>query len=135
MGLAELMIKLGIKYGSKASLDFIDALYSFIRNESYLASSLLAKERGSFPAFDTEKYLKGKFIEQLPINLKACIRKHGIRNSTLLTQAPTGTVGTMIETSTGIEPFFQWKYLRKCRLGNDIRYEPVALRYMLNTTW
>lgn len=130
MGLAELMIKLGIKYGSKTSLDFIDALYSFIRNEAYLASSLLAKERGSFPAFDTEKYLKGKFIEQLPEEIKACIRKHGIRNSTLLTQAPTGTVGTMIETSTGIEPFFQWKYLRKCRLGNDIRYEPVALRYM-----
>jgi ribonucleoside-diphosphate reductase alpha chain len=131
MGLAELMIKLGIKYGSKTSLDFIDALYSFIRNEAYLASSLLAKERGSFPAFDAEKYLKGKFIEQLPEEIKACIRKHGIRNATLLTQAPTGTVGTMIETSTGIEPFFQWKYLRKCRLGNDIRYEPVAFRYIV----
>ena len=55
MGLAELMIKLGIKYGSKTSLDFIDALYSFIRNEAYLASSLLAKERSSCVLSDEER--------------------------------------------------------------------------------
>lgn len=130
MGLAELMIKLGIRYGSQESLELIDKLFEFIRNIAYEASMELAKERGSFPAFDKMSYVEGKFIEQLPVNTQKDIFNNGIRNATLLTQAPTGTVGTMVGTSTGIEPFYQWKYLRKCRLGDDIRYERVAKEYM-----
>ena len=130
MGLAELMIKLGIRYGSQESLELIDKLFEFIRDIAYEASMELAKEKGSFPAFDKMSYVEGKFIETLPVGLQKDIFNNGIRNATLLTQAPTGTVGTMVGTSTGIEPFFQWKYLRKCRLGDDIRYERVAKEYM-----
>ncbi|NUQ03977.1 MAG: adenosylcobalamin-dependent ribonucleoside-diphosphate reductase [Anaerolineae bacterium] len=117
MGLAELMIKLGIRYGSAESLNFIDKLYAFIARASYETSVELAQERGAFLQFDAEKFLQSGFMETMPSDIREKVRKHGIRNVTLLTQAPNGTIGTMVNTSTGIEPFFSWKYYRRSRLG------------------
>ncbi len=117
MGLAELLIKLGIRYGSDDSLTFIDKLYSFIARASYETSIGLAKERGAFPQFQAEPFLASGFMQTMPADIREQVRKHGIRNVTLLTQAPTGTTGTMVNTSTGIEPFFSWKHYRKSRLG------------------
>ena len=117
MGIAELMIHLGIRYGSEESEAFIDKLYKFICLHAYETSVEIAQQKGAFPAFEAEPYLESGFVRQLPDDLRERIREHGIRNVTLLTQAPTGTTGTMVNTSTGIEPFYSWKYYRKSRLG------------------
>jgi ribonucleoside-diphosphate reductase alpha chain len=117
MGLAELMIRLGIRYGSDECDAWLDKLYEFIAAESYEASIDLAKERGPFPAFDAEKHLDSGYMQAMPQRIRDGVAKHGVRNVTLLTQAPNGTIGTMVDTSTGIEPFFSWTYFRKSRLG------------------
>ncbi len=117
MGLAEMLIRLKLRYGSPESLAFIDQLYRFIAVEAYLASCDYAAEKGSFPAFDAEKFLQSGFMQGMPEEVRQAVREKGIRNVTLLTQAPTGTTGTMVNTSTGIEPFYYWTYTRKSRLG------------------
>lgn len=117
IGLAEMLIRLGIRYGSDECVAFIDKLYAFIAREAYLASSSVAEEKGSFKLFEADKFLQSGFMRQMPADVREAVRKKGIRNVTLLTQAPTGTVGTMVGTSTGIEPFYFWSYFRKSRLG------------------
>ncbi len=117
MGLAEMMIRLGIRYGSDESASFIDRLYRFISSEAYLASTEIAAEKGAFPLFDSEKFLQSGYMRSMPEEVRQAVREHGVRNVTLLTQAPNGTIGTMVGTSTGIEPFFFWSYYRKSRLG------------------
>lgn len=126
MGLAELLIKLNIRYGSKESLEFLDKLYNFIAKRSYIASTNIAKEKGSFPMFDQEKFLQSKFVEQFDDEVKGAIIEKGMRNVTVLTQAPTGSTGTMVGTSTGIEPYFAFEYTRQSRLGVDKQYVPIA---------
>ena len=125
MGLAEMMIRLKVRYGSPESLDFLDQLYGFIAQTAYLASSDYAEEKGSFSQFEAEKFLKSGFMQGMPQDVQEAIRQKGIRNVTLLTQAPTGTTGTMSGTSTGIEPFYYWSYHRKSRLG--VHEEKVAV--------
>ena len=117
MGLGEMLIRLGLRYGSDESIEFIDKLYRFIATEAYLASIDLAKEKGPFPKFEAEKYLQSKFVQGMPKEVQEGIKKHGIRNVTILTQAPTGSTGTMVGTSTGIEPYYSWTYWRAGRLG------------------
>lgn len=117
MGLAEMMIKLKIRYGSKESLDFIDKLYSFIVEEVYDESTKLAQEKGAFSKFDADKLLQSGYAMTLSETVRSKIKERGLRNVTLLTQAPNGTIGTMVNTSTGIEPFYNWTYFRKSRLG------------------
>ncbi|MCB0217647.1 MAG: adenosylcobalamin-dependent ribonucleoside-diphosphate reductase [Caldilineae bacterium] len=117
MGLAELMIHCGVRYGSPEGNAFLDELYGFIAAESYLASADNAAEKGSFPRFNAEKHLQSGFVRGMPDRVRRAVAEKGIRNVTLLTQAPTGTTGTMVSTSTGIEPFFSWTYYRKSRLG------------------
>lgn len=132
MGLAELMIKLGIRYGSPESLKFLDKLYSVIAREAYLASSEIATEKGSFEAFDSELFVKSGFmqhmIEAFP-EIGEAVAENGMRNVTVLTQAPTGSTGTMVGTSTGIEPYFAFEYFRQSRLGFDRQYVPIAQQW------
>ncbi|MFD1176684.1 adenosylcobalamin-dependent ribonucleoside-diphosphate reductase [Paenibacillus puldeungensis] len=133
MGLAELMIKLNIRYGSPESLEFLDKLYGFIAKEAYLASADIAAEKGSFPAFETDKYLQSGFMKvmtEVYPEVGEAIREKGIRNVTIITQAPTGSTGTMVGTSTGIEPYFAFKYYRQSRLGFDEQFVPIAKDWM-----
>ncbi|WP_373280687.1 adenosylcobalamin-dependent ribonucleoside-diphosphate reductase [Paenibacillus pini] len=133
MGLAELMIKLKIRYGSPESLDFLDRIYGFIAREAYLASADIAGEKGSFEAFDTDQYLQSGFmknITQAYPEVETAIREQGMRNVTVITQAPTGSTGTMVGTSTGIEPYFAFKYFRQSRLGYDEQYVPIVQEYL-----
>ncbi len=129
MGLGELLIRLGLRYGSSESLDFIDKLYQFVAVESYLYDVELSKEKGAFPAFDAELYLQSGFSRRLPETVRDAIKQYGVRNVTILTQAPTGTVGTMVGTSTGIEPYYALTYFRQSRLGYDEQYVPVAAEW------
>lgn len=117
IGLAEMLIKLGIRYGSEEAVQFIDKLYQFIAVTAYETSVELAREKGAFPRFEADKFLESGFMKNMPEYIRGMVAEHGIRNVTILTQAPTGTVGTMVGTSTGIEPFFSWTYFRKSRLG------------------
>ncbi|HHX38967.1 MAG TPA: adenosylcobalamin-dependent ribonucleoside-diphosphate reductase [Armatimonadetes bacterium] len=125
MGLAEMLIRLGIRYGTADSEEFIDRLYEFIAREAYTASAELAVEKGVFPAFDAEKFLQSGYMQAMPESIRSLVREKGMRNVTLLTQAPNGTIGTMVGTSTGIEPFYSWTYFRKSRLG--VHEENVAI--------
>lgn len=117
MGLAEMLIRLGIRYGSDDSVEFIDRLYQFIACEAYQASAGIAAEKGSFPLFQADKYLQSGYMKAMPESVRQVVNEKGVRNVTLLTQAPNGTIGTMVGTSTGIEPFYFWSYFRKSRLG------------------
>lgn len=125
MGLADMLIKLELAYGSDESLGFIDRLYRFICLEAYTASTDLAEEKGAFPFFDAEKFLQSGFMLQMPEDIRTLVAEKGIRNVTLLTQAPTGTTGTMVGTSTGIEPYYFWEWERVGRMGSNI--ERVAV--------
>jgi ribonucleoside-diphosphate reductase alpha chain len=106
-------------------VEFIDKVYKFIAIEAYKTSAELGSEKGPFLKFDAEKFLESGFMQGMPDEIHDLIREKGIRNVTLLTQAPTGTTGTMVNTSTGIEPFFSWTYYRKSRLG--LHEEQVSL--------
>jgi ribonucleoside-diphosphate reductase alpha chain len=125
MGLAELLVRCRIRYGTEESLQFIDKLGEFIATESYLASTENAAEKGSFPMFDAEKLLQSGFMQGMPERVREAVRQKGLRNVTLLTVAPTGTTGTMVNTSTGVEPYFGWTFFRKSRLG--VHEERVAV--------
>lgn len=125
MGLADMLIKMELPYGSEASIAFIDELYKFICVEAYKESAELAEEKGSFPLFDAEKFLQSGFMKQMPEEVRELVAKKGIRNVTLLTQAPTGTTGTMVGTSTGIEPYYFWEWERVGRMGSNL--ERVAV--------
>lgn len=131
MGLAELLIRCHVRYGNNAEcLAFIDKVFGFIATEAYLAGADLAAEKGSFPAFDCEKFLQSGFMRAMPESVRDAVRAKGMRNVTLLTQAPTGTVGTMVGTSTGIEPFYQWQWTRKGRLGSHDEAAAVVEEYL-----
>lgn len=126
MGIAELMLKLGLRYGSDESVELIDEIYQAIAVASYETSSDLAREKAAFPMFDAEKFLESGFMQGMPEQVREKVREDGIRNVTLLTQAPTGTTGTMVNTSTGVEPFFSWVYYRKSRLGLHEEQVPIV---------
>lgn len=133
MGLAELMIKLKIRYGSPESLVFLDKLYGFIAKEAYLASADIAAEKGAFPAFEADKYLQSGFMKvmtEVYPEVGEAVREKGVRNVTIITQAPTGSTGTMVGTSTGIEPYFAFKYFRQSRLGFDEQFVPIAQEWI-----
>lgn len=129
MGLGEMMIRLGVRYGSAESERFIGELYEFIASEAYLASADIAAEKGAFPRFQAEGLLASGYMQGMPERVRQAVREKGLRNVTLLTQAPTGTTGTMMDTSTGIEPFFSWSYFRKGRLGLHEETVKVALEW------
>ncbi|GHO42667.1 adenosylcobalamin-dependent ribonucleoside-diphosphate reductase [Ktedonospora formicarum] len=122
MGLADALIKMRVAYGSAASIPVIERIYSTIRDAAYEASIEIASEKGSFPRFESDKYLQGKFIKRLPKTLQEKIKKHGIRNAVLLTQAPTGTTSLLSGVSSGIEPVFDFAMIRRDRTGEHILY-------------
>jgi len=136
LGVGDLLIKLKYRYGSKESIEFCDQVGKTIILEALKESALLAKEEGSYPNFDLETILKSPFlIENSDEETIELIKKYGLRNSQLLTIAPTGSIGTMLQISTGIEPNFAFSYTRKTESlhGEDVFYEvfaPIAKEYM-----
>lgn len=115
LGLADCLIKLGIKYGSPESIRAINDIYRMIAIDSVLESLDMAKEYGCYPACKKELLVESSFIKalELPKNCLEEIKQYGLYNSQLLTCAPTGSIGTMFEASTGVEPQFALKYTRK----------------------
>ena len=118
-GLGDALVMLGLRYDTDEARAFAADITRIMRDEAYLASVDLAIERGKFPLLDTDKYLSApRFASRLPDAIKDKIRKHGIRNSHLLSIAPTGTISLAFadNASNGIEPAFSWFYTRKKRM-------------------
>jgi ribonucleoside-diphosphate reductase alpha chain len=119
-GLGDALVMLGKRYDTDEARDFAADITRIMRDESYLASVDLAIERGAFPLLDANQYLDApRFASRLPDELKNKIRQHGIRNSHLLSIAPTGTISLAFadNASNGIEPAFSWFYTRKKRMA------------------
>lgn len=115
LGLADAMAMLGIRYNSPEAVRFTVQVGTVLRDEAYRASVQLAIKLGAFPLFDADKYLKpGTFASTLPLDIQEGIRKHGIRNSHLLSIAPTGTISMAFgdNASSGIEPIFSLRQER-----------------------
>jgi ribonucleoside-diphosphate reductase alpha chain len=117
-GLGDTLVMLGLRYDTPEALAFSTQVAEFMRDHAYLASVELARERGAFPLFNADLYLSGgNFASRLPNEIKDAIRAHGMRNSHLLSIAPTGTISLAFadNASNGIEPPFSWAYTRKKR--------------------
>ncbi|WP_350165474.1 LAGLIDADG family homing endonuclease [Algiphilus sp.] len=122
-------------YGSEEGVALADELADFIKRQAYQASVELAKEKVAFPAFDADKYLQSGFMQRMPAELREAIAKHGIRNSHVLSIAPTGTISLAFgrNVSNGIEPPFAWAYTRYKRQQDGERqaYEVQDRGYRL----
>lgn len=118
-GLGDALVMLNLRYDTPQARAMAQNIAVLMRNSAYSASADLAKERGSFPLFDADLYMEGEnFASRLPSSLKNKIRKNGLRNSHLLSIAPTGTISLAFadNASNGIEPAFSWTYNRKKRM-------------------
>lgn len=125
MGLGDALIKMHLRYGSEEAASTIEKMYATIRDATYEASTEIAAEKGSFPMFDKEKYLRGWFIQRLPEHIREAIALHGIRNAVILTQAPTGTTSLLAGVSSGIEPVYDFAFVRRDRTGEHTIYHPL----------
>ncbi len=135
MGLHDLIIYCNLRYGSKKANRFVDKLFEFVATNAYNASINLAKEKGSFPFLDQygsrAKFVESGYMKKMPAQIREDILKYGIRNSHLLTIAPTGSTGTMVGVSTGLEPYFAFKYYRSGRLGKFMEVNaPIVDNYI-----
>ncbi|OYU99647.1 MAG: ribonucleoside reductase, partial [Burkholderiales bacterium PBB5] len=121
-GLGDALVMLGLRYDSEAARAMAQRISAAMRDAAYAASADLAAERGAFPLFNADLYLsRGAFAARLPQPLKDKIRAQGLRNSHLLSIAPTGTISLAFadNASNGIEPAFSWSYTRKKREADN----------------
>lgn len=123
IGLGDALIMLGLRYDSPEGRAFASRISEAMRDVAYLESVELAKKYGPFPLFDAEKYLASGFARRLPEHIRDAIRQHGIRNSHLLSIAPTGTIALAFadNASNGIEPAFSWFYNRTKRMPDGTK--------------
>ena len=135
MGLADMLIKLGIQYDTKEAQDFCNRLGFMMANEAIYASADLASKHGTYPMYN-EKVLESEFIKNNTTSMTyELVERYGLRNSQILTIAPCGTLSTMLGISGGIEPIFSLSYTRKTESlhGEDRYYKvftPIADEYM-----
>ncbi|HNI74331.1 MAG TPA: adenosylcobalamin-dependent ribonucleoside-diphosphate reductase, partial [Accumulibacter sp.] len=131
-GLGDALCMLRLRYDRPEATVMGARIAEFMRDTAYLASVELAQERGAFPLFNAELYLSGgNFASRLPAEIKNQIRKHGLRNSHLLSIAPTGTISLAFadNASNGIEPAFSWTYNRKKRMADGTLKEYAVEDY------
>ena len=136
MGLADMFIKLGIKYGDAESISLIHKIGHIMINEALRQSALLAKDHGPFPRFNKEAILKSPFLQaNATEDVLELIEEYGLRNSQLLTIPPTGSISTLIGCSNGVEPIFQISYTRKSESLHHVDtyykvFTPIVKEYM-----
>ena len=112
-GVADAITMLGARYGSSKAVFLIGSWMQTIQNEAYRASALLAAERGPFPMYIEARHLAQPSVRALDADVRAEVDRHGLRNGTLTTIAPTGTISMFAgNVSSGIEPIFSTSYLR-----------------------
>lgn len=118
-GLADALARMQVAYDSDEALNIVSEIYGTLRNASYRESVNLASERGSFPVFNWNKEKENLFIQRLPEAIKQDIARFGRRNISILTNAPTGSVSILSQTSSGLEPVFRNSYIRRRKLSHD----------------
>jgi ribonucleoside-diphosphate reductase alpha chain len=118
-GLADAIACLNLAYDSPEALVIIEKIYETLRNTAYEESIYLARERGAFPAFNWELEENNEYIQRLPERLKKLIAIVGRRNISILTNAPTGSVSILSQTSSGLEPVYKNSYIRRRKLSHD----------------
>ena len=134
MGLGEMVASLGMVYGSEECVRFFGRLCESVRDSAYDESVELARRLGPFPAFDWERHQRCPFVQRLPQQLRDRIAEYGLRNVTVVSFAPTGTIAILGQTSGGIEPMFAPLYRRYSNLGGRERsefrvYDPAISRW------
>ncbi|MDR7001599.1 vitamin B12-dependent ribonucleotide reductase [Neobacillus niacini] len=122
MGLHDLLIYCEAEYGSERGNGIVDKVFEVMATTGYRASIELAKEKGPFPFLNNlengrELFINSGYMKKMPEDIRQGVLEHGIRNSHLLTVAPTGSTGSMVGCSTGLEPYFSFSYFRSGRLG------------------
>ena len=125
-GLGDALIMLRLRYDTAEARQMAAKISEAMRDHAYRASAEIAREKGAFPLFNADLYLSGtSFSARLPEDIKQLIRKQGIRNSHLLSIAPTGTISLSFadNASNGIEPPFSWTYTRKKRMPDNTMRE------------
>ena len=132
MGLAEYLFTKEVKYGSPEANRVISRLMENIRNYAYDASIKLAEEKEPFPKFDTKEYSKAHFIKSLPVPLRRAIKKHGIRNVTIMAVAPTGTISLLPEVTSSIEPLPFKAYMRHDEVSDRAYIHPIYQKIIIN---
>ena len=131
-GLADMFVMMGIKYGSKASLDLAATLMKTISEVTWMTSIELAQEKGEFPSLNRDKYLQGQFVQSLPSYFQEAIKRNGIRNSHHNTLAPTGTISLLANNvSNGLEPIFSTNYDRTIRSATGELHKFAVTSYAL----
>jgi len=136
LGVGDLLIKMKLRYGSPESLEFCGQLADTLIDTAIASSAMLAKEHGAYPNYKKDAIASSAFFkENASEETKKLVENYGLRNSQLLTIAPTGSTGTMLCCSTGIEPNFAFSYTRKTESlhGKDVSYKvyaPIAKEYM-----
>ncbi len=132
-GLGDMLIKLKIKYDTPESIRFVDSMFERIMKIIYDESTLIAAEKGPFPAFDLEKHLRSPFISRLGEEIIEKIKKRGLRNVALITVPPVGSGSALAGTSSGIEPVFAFSYTRRSESLSKQSfkvYHPLVREYM-----
>lgn len=142
MGLADLLVYCEKEYGSQEGNELVDKVFETIATTAYRESIELAKEKGSFPFLmgeTTEEtnrlrtaFIETGYMKKMPKDIREAILENGIRNSHLLTVAPTGSTGTMVGVSTGLEPYFSFTYYRSGRLGKFIEVKAEIVQEYLD---
>jgi ribonucleoside-diphosphate reductase alpha chain len=122
MGLHDMLIYCEAEYGSPEGNDIVDKVFEIMATTGYRASIGLAKEKGEFPFLHKledgrQRFVNSGYMRKMPEDIRQGVLEHGIRNSHVLTVAPTGSTGSMVGCSTGLEPYFSFKYYRSGRLG------------------
>ena len=136
MGIADMLIKMELKYDSERAIEVCDRIGYVLANESLRASAMLAKLLGAYPKYNQDAVLTSDYVvNNTDPDTYELISKYGLRNSQILTIAPTGTLSTMLGISGGIEPIFQFSYQRKTESlhGEEVYYKvftPIAKEYM-----
>lgn len=139
MGIADMLIMLGMTYGDSLSLNLCDTLGAILSNVAMQRSALIAKEKGTFDWYDWDYISQSDYFKEIANDeTKALVAEHGLRNSQILCIAPTGSLSTMFGISGGIEPFFSFGYNRttKSLHGHDVTYwvdEPIVEKYRAAT--
>ena len=129
-GLADALLMCGQRYGSAGAVALTRAWMSAFRDAAYNASVDLAAEKGPFPLFDRDQYLKGATIAALPANLRSRIEHHGIRNALVTSIAPTGTISLFADNvSSGLEPVFSFTYSRHVLMPDGSKREEEVSDY------
>lgn len=125
LGMGDMLIKLGLKYGDKPSLKLMDSIMKEMANSALQQSAIIARDRGTYESFDVNKILKSEYIKTVATKKTIeLIKKYGLRNAELLSIAPTGSISTMLGVSGGTEPIFQTSYTRKVESITDENGEP-----------